>query len=1006
MIPLPGGLYAQSAYFQQEVHYHIDVRLDDVAHALSGAITITYRNNAPHGLDTLWFHLWPNAYRNRQTAFARQQQRMNKSRFFFAEDSESGYIDSLGFTVDGKSIPWALHPEHPDIALLVLNEAIPAGGQARIHTPFHLQMPRTFSRLGHEGQAYQFTQWYPKPAVYDREGWHPMPYLDMGEFYSEFGSFDLSITLPENYLVAATGLLQTESERAFLEERIKQSSAHLDTLSETEAPQLGFPPSASRMKTIRYTAEKVHDFAWFADKRFMVQKDTLALPSGKVMECWAFFTQSEQELWKEAVNYVKRAIAFYSGHVGEYPYPQATAVQMPFGAGGGMEYPMITNCGLTGGARPLDELIAHEVGHNWFYAILASNERAHAWMDEGLNSYYDHRYSRRYYGQAGFGYLPDFLMNTSEMDIFELAYLYQARRRLNQPPETPSDELSEINYFLGAYEAPAKALFYLENYLGAERFDSIMQAYYRQWAFRHPQPEDFRRAVEEGSGKELDWLFDGLLFSNRKQDYALSGIEEAGDSVYIRIKNKGDIAGPVLLSAMAGPDPAVEFWIEGFEGERAVALPAGIYTGIVLDRPRLTFDLYRQDNRIRPHGLLKKVEPLRLQFGAGIEDDSRTILYWAPLLSWNNYDKLMPGLLLYNTAVPEKRLEWALAPFFGPGSGQPAGMGDARYHFYPEGSFVQRITLGATFRSFHYNFNQRFNTRLRYTRLQPYLRADLAKPAVGNRYRSLLLRAIFLDQEQLLFADGAFAGTGWQGSSIQELSFRAERRSAINPGSWQLALEHQAYDNLFGRAQRYLKASLEWNGSYTYQRGRNLSLRFFAGAFLYHSERHAGYIAPGAFNLIAQGFNDYRFDDLYLGRSDTDGPWLQQVNVRDGGFKNIIGRGFNLGRSNNFIIAANLKADLPGNLFSRLPLKPYFDIGYFDNAMPAGENDTFQDQLLWSGGLMLGVFKDAIAIYFPLVNSQNIQDRYVERGNYWKRVAFSLDLRRFDPWKMVDRLEF
>ncbi|MCB9048284.1 MAG: M1 family metallopeptidase [Lewinellaceae bacterium] len=999
-------LYSQPSYFQQEVHYTIDVRLDDEAHAIQGQVTLDYHNNAPQALDSLWFHLWPNAYRNRQTAFARQQGRMNKSRFFFAEDSELGYIDSLNFEVEGKSVRWALHPEHPDIALLVLNEPIAPGSQARIRTPFFVKIPHNFSRLGYEGQAYQLTQWYPKPAVYDKDGWHPMPYLDMGEFYSEFGSFDVRITLPENYLVAATGTLQTESEIAFLEGQIKDSNAHLSALSDKQEPQLGFPPSSSRMKTIRYTAEQVHDFAWFADKRFMVQKDILGLPSGRQVECWAFFTQAEQELWKEAAKYVKRAVAFYSEHVGEYPYPQATAVQMAFSAGGGMEYPMITNCGLTGDAQGLDELIAHEVGHNWFYAILGSNERAHAWMDEGLNSYYEHRYSRRYYGEAGFGYLPAFLMNTSEMDIFELAYLYQARRRLNQAPDTPSDKVSEINYFLGAYEMPAMALEYLEQYIGTERMDGIMQEYYRQWAFRHPQPEDFRKAVEDGVGKKLDWLFDGLLFSSRKQDYAITGMEEGGDSLYLHLKNKGNIAGPITISAMAGPDPSVEFWIEGFEGRQTVAIPAGIYTEILLDRQRLTFDLYRQDNRIRPYGLFKKVKPLRLQFGAGIENDKRTTIYWAPLFSWNNYDKLMPGLLLYNTAIPEKRLEWALAPFFGLGSGELAGIGDVHYNFYPEGNFSQRVALGANFRSFHSNFNTRFNTRLRYTRLQPYLRIDLGKPATSNRYRTLQLRTIFLHQEQLSFADGEFAGTEWQGSSIQELSFHTKQRTAINPYDWRIALEHQAYDNPFGQAQRYLKASLEWSGAYTYQHKRNISVRLFAGAFLYHSEREAGYIAPGAFNLISQGFNDYRFDDFYLGRNDMDGPWLQQVSMQDGGFKNVIGRGFSLGRSNSFILAANLKAGLPRNLVSWLPLKPYLDLGYFDNAMPTGAEDSFKDQFLWSGGLMLGVFNDAIAVYFPLVNSQNIQDRYVERGNYWKRVAFQVDLHRFNPWKLVDRLEF
>ena len=1003
---LPAAAHTQPAYFQQEVNYRIEVSLDDRGHFLRGRADITYHNHAPEALDGLYFHLWPNAYRDNNTAFAHQQLRTGSTRFYFADAGSRGFIDSLAIQADGQPVSWAPDTENPDICWLPLARPLEPGDSVTISTPFRVKLPIVFSRLGHEGQAYQITQWYPKPAVYDREGWHPMPYLDMGEFYSEFGNYDVSITLPGNYVVAATGVLQTESERLFLEKRIAESTEQLDTVTQGVRREL-FPPSSERLKTIRYTAENVHDFAWFADKRFLVQKEEVLMPSGRMVEAWAFFSKREQHLWKEASTYVGRALSFYSGLVGEYPYPHATAVQAALSAGGGMEYPMITNISLAGDARSLDEVITHEVGHNWFYGILGSNERVHAWMDEGINSYYDHRYSSTYYNGPEFSYLPEFMMAGTELDIFELAYLYQARRHLNQAPDTPSDELSEINYFLGAYELPARALRYLEQYLGTAPFDAAMQAYYRKWQFRHPQPDDFRAHIEATVGKPLPWLFEGILFSNKKQDYAVTGIRREGDSLMVVVRNRGNIAGPFTVSAMAGAEVAQESWVEGFEGEKTIALPAGPYTEVVLDRERATFDLYRKNNTIRLSGILKKVEPLQLHFFAGVENYSRSTIYWSPLLSWNNYDKLMPGLLLYNRIMPERRLEWALAPFYSTNGQALAGLGDIHYNFYPRGDDVQRIVLGFNARSFHYRRYAAAGELLRYTRWQPYLRINFAKPAASNIYKSLQVRGLWVSlQEPAFAADGGFLGKKRRTQFLQEASFFVENRSVLNPSALKVSLEHQQHENISLHDGRYIKASLEWNQAITYERGRNIDIRFFAGAFLYNTGREAGYIEPWAFSLIGQGYNDYRFDDYYLGRSDSDGLWLQQVNIREGGLKNVIGSGFTLGRSNNFIIAANFKAALPRKVLGKLPVKPYFDIGYFDNAMPTGKSDTFSSQLLWSGGLMLSFGNETAAVYFPLVNSKNIQDRYVERGNYWKRVAFSVNLQKLDPWRAVERLEF
>ncbi|MCR9174246.1 MAG: M1 family metallopeptidase, partial [bacterium] len=373
---ITSAAFAQD-YWQQEVNYNINVKLDDENHVLTAFEEFEYVNNSPDVLDTIYMHIWPNAYKNGETALAQQQYKNKKQTLVYGDDSKKGYIDSLDFKVDGKTVTWALHPEFIDVCYLVLNAPLQPGKSLVVSTPFRVKIPSgSISRLGHIKQSYQITQWYPKPAVYDKNGWNAFPYLNQGEFYSEYGSFDVSITLPENYVVGATGDLQTASEIKFLNNRADSTAANIaQGTNYTEFGEVternGFPASSQTMKTIRYTQKNVHDFAWFADKRFNVLKSEVKLPhSGRMVTSWAMYTESEANLWIKASEYLNDAVYYYSLWNGDYPYNNVTAVDGTISAGGGMEYPNVTVIGKSGSAYQLEVVIVHEVGHNWFYGQL------------------------------------------------------------------------------------------------------------------------------------------------------------------------------------------------------------------------------------------------------------------------------------------------------------------------------------------------------------------------------------------------------------------------------------------------------------------------------------------------------------------------------------------------------------------------------------------------------------------------------------------------------------
>ncbi len=1008
----PFFVIAQQDYFQQEVNYKIEVTLDDENHTLQGSIEMEYTNHSPDELNEIWLHLWANAYKNRNTAFSKQKVRTGSTRFYFAKDSDLGNFSELDFKVDDKTTDWDYDPKNPDIALMKLNEPLKPGQKIIISTPFNLKIPASFSRLGHVGQSYQITQWFPKPAVYDKDGWHAMPYLDMGEFYSEFGSFDVKITLPNNYIVGATGVLQNESEKAFLLKKADESAAILSKMEEAPSTD-SIPLSSATFKTLHYKAEQVHDFAWFADKRFYVQKSEVELTSGTKVDTWTMFTNAEAILWKESINYVNRAVEFYSENVGEYPYPHATAVQSALSAGGGMEYPMITVIGLSGDAQSLDGVITHEVGHNWFYGILAFDERDHPWMDEGINSYYDHRYNDIYYKDSGLDMLPEFMLKGSDANILDVAYQLQARRDLDQAPETTSDDFVPINYFLGAYEKPAQFFKLLEMYLGTEEFDRIFQGFYEKWKFKHPQPEDLKSYVQAESGKDLNWLFDGMINSNAKTNYKIKGISK-GDNYQLEVKNLGKLDAPFPISGIKDDSIVATQWYEGFAGKNELSFPSGDYDLIVLDEQGYTLDIDKRNNNIKTSGLFKTVEPLRFKYLAGLEHTKKTTLYFTPLVAWNNYDKTMLGLALYNTIIPSNKFEFAVAPMYAFVTKDLNGLADFKYHVYPNSNAFQRITFSVDLKSFNNNYIWNDDYYLKYYRIAPAITFDLGKKQLNsNIHQSIQLKGLILGEEVADYTnDGAYTGNRCENSYIFRGGYFLENRRVVNPYSLKVLLEQQSYTTSSRENQNYLKAAVEANTAYTYGRKKSIDFRFFVGAFLTNSQRNASGVTSrtirGSLVMTKEGTNDYAYDDFYFGRSDQMGIWSQQISLEEGGFKNPFGGTQSTGQSNNFLISMNVKADLPFKLPLKIPLKPYFDIGYFDDARPIASDATFNDQLMYSGGFMFDFFDGAFGVYFPLINSENIKTNYDSRGEgkYGARISFNINLNRANPWRIVDRLEF
>jgi hypothetical protein len=935
---------------------------------LKGYVEIEYINNSPDTLSYIWMHLWPNAYKNRETALARQLL-IEGLEFHFADSYDRGFIDSLHFLIDLQEAQTEAHPAHIDIIKIILTSPLPPGGKAKIATPFRVKFPGDFSRLGHVGESYQVSQWFPKPAVYDRKGWHPMPYLNQGEFYSEYGSYDVRITLPSNYVVGATGDLQSDEERAFLLRKAAETEAKTSFSSTT-----GFPPSSPQFKTLRYTQKNVHDFAWFADKRYHVLRGSTVLPhSGDSVETWLMFTNTEANLWKEGVPYLNNAIYYYSLWNGDYPYKQATALFGALSAGGGMEYPNVTVIGKTGSATSLERVIVHEVGHNWFYGILGSNERVHPWMDEGLNSFNELRYEELMMpGKSSLGNLQGKKIarglgidRISFRNEAYWMYLFNASRNRDQPIESHSEHLTQINYGAIPYMKTSLAFMYLKRYLGEEMYDRCAKAYFDRWKFKHPYPEDMKTVYEEVSGADLDWFFDGFLQLQGTPDFSIKRIKKSGDSLSVSVRNKSAYAAPVNIGIFDGDSLIYMGKTTPYTGKQTLKVPY-IGDAIALDPFEDLSERFRKNNYARTAGLFKKMEPLKINLGTAIENPKKSEINLMPVMGWNNNDGYMLGIGLHNLNIFQRRLEYFVAPMYAFGRKDMTGFGSLIYHFYPRNIF-ERIDIGGGAMHFSDFYDPSYKSV--WTRVAPRI-SFLFRPKVMNLpyYHRIDVRGYIIHQQ-----------TETVGLSAQNTEQYAEARYKF----W-MAKTLKQFDlsaGLIMHAQfSTLDATLKQRFVYN-KKKRSITLRAFGGVFLFNDSKNPMY----NWRMDGQtGFYDFTYSEIYPDRSGRHGLWQQQFNDNHGAFKAPTA----VGQSNEWLAAINAKLEAPVS----------FNFGIYGDL---GFSSTVSG--LYNAGFFIAPIRDIFEVYFPVLRHKDIDKYYTVNGmGYDVQIRFILHLHKLNPLNWID----
>jgi hypothetical protein len=558
-LPTPGDVRTGSGmpgrgYWQQRADYVIRATLDTSTRSLRGEERISYTNNSPDTLRYVWLQLDQNLFNSESRGFR-----------VFGQDPRFGTkgaeVSVRLLKVGQPAVPAARgKPAVPARTLsytvngtvmrVDLARPLPPRGTQVLDLGWSFPFGANSNRMGIEdidgSTIYEVAQWYPRLAVYDDvRGWNTEQYLGQGEFYLEYGSFDVSLTVPADMIVAATGTLQNPDEVLTAAQRARLARARTSdqTVVIRGKDEIGDPasrpPTPYPTLTWRFTADSVRDFAWAAARHFIW--DAVGVNGGKTL-AMSFYPPAAEPFWKAATQDAKTAIEYYSKQWFPYPYPYASNVN---GIEGGMEYPMIVFCRNRTDEQALYAVTDHEFGHTWFPMVVGSNERRYGWMDEGFNSFMNHySFPRKYPGAA----LP------SSRGI-PGAYLKNALSGDEQPIMSPADEMrTSDNWRQGLYNKPAVGLVLLRDHITSpERFDPVFREYIRRWAFKHPTPADFFRTMEDGLGEDLNWFWRSWFYTTDRLDQAVDSValsDSAGVVSRIYLRNAGQMPMPVELALL------------------------------------------------------------------------------------------------------------------------------------------------------------------------------------------------------------------------------------------------------------------------------------------------------------------------------------------------------------------------------------------------------------------------------------------------------------------------
>jgi len=970
-------------YWQQHVHYKIYAKLITDQHLIQSNAILVYRNNSPDTLTSLYFHLYPNAFQ-KNSLMAKEARQASVE--IITTPQEQGWIKIDSLVISKTGIPIGRLPFQTflqgTILKIALGQALLPDEQLTISLQFRTKI-RQFNYFGGKGgysnNFYEISQWYPKVCVYDKNGWDATPYHWLGEFYGEFGTFDVTLDVPDSFIVAGTGEVAA-GDPGWHSVQIDSNGNRLQSERQFILAHHRLDSQATR-RVVTFHAEQVHDFVWTTSPDYLYQTGQWGNIPIHVL-----FRRASRSQWHNVVlKNARYALSWLNELIGEYPYPCLTVCQGLLS--GGMEYPMVTVLGHTDLT-----LTVHEITHMYFYGALANNEATEGWLDEGIVTYLSESLVQRYAANQAIKYAPPLFIHfpfiTAQFDSISARDLklnslyYYFYSGFEQPISTPCFKLtSKYLYTYNVYLKPSRFFGMLEYLVGRENFVRILRTYYQEWKFRHVNRRVFQQVCERVTGRKLDWFFDQWIDETPRIDYACGNVKSHQQpdgrwKTAVTIKRLGTGVMPVetQVITMAGDTMRKRWAGNAPKGVVTFMTPSKV-TRYQLDPDDIILDQNRCNNSsFRPQFFLYP-DFVSMYY---LPRNSYSVFYW-PRVWYNDVDGFKLGIKIFggylNRYYITRDYFWY---------GFRSHKFDCKFSYSMPWERINR-NLWRHIYLLKMEGRTELNVNINYNHFKKFAALQAHVFRLGFIYQ-------YLNEPEYTYhrfdvGNKAVKVQEWSKGTIAKLYFSCQTRSL--PGldfNFNGQISHKVWGSDFNYVR--LALSNQWTRTGILRSG-TLKIRFFIG-YSYHPDSRVP--LQEMFHLAQAGPNQ-RFNYYYLRSAGSMPYWLHYHLPGDGNLRGYLNKivgndsplaGNKLATLNIDFVKRNFQRLFPRKmqgLVQGIDLNLFFDMGrIWVNGVDA--------KYLCDAGIGVKFYKIILGkrfhVQFPLFLNKPVLDKYTPPESRWK----------------------
>ena len=880
-----------------------------------------YKNSSADTLNELFFNDWAHAYSNKNTALAKRFAEEFKKSLHLAKDQDRGSTEILSAVDEEFRIVRWRRTKGRDIVKMELNKPLSPGDSVKLFLAYNIKLPPDrYTPYGYSSFGnYYLKDWYLTPAVYS-EDWQLYSNKNLEDLHTDNADTHIFLTYPDSLNLGT----------------------NFNELNITEYPnQLFATLNGSNRKSCDIILNSRKKFIKHVTPEMVVVTDIVA---GK-------YDEIAQGL---SIN---RIIDFIYNKLGEFPYEQLLVSEIDFN-----KNPIYGLNQLPRFIRPYDEQFQFEMKFlktaliSYIRESLFLNPREEKWVTDALVNYVMIRYVETFYpDQKLLGNLSNVWavrsFHMAKMDFNErypFFYMLTARRNLDQALSTPNDSLIKFNQKIANTYKAGLGLAYLGAYIGKDKVDASIKEYYQTYKLKPVDQHDFVAILKKNSDKDIDWFYDTYVKTDDRIDFKIKNVIKTNDSLYVTLKNKTGTDVPISLFGLRNDTVVSKYWFSKIKGEEEITIPRNMEKKLVLNYDQNIPEFNQRDNWKSLKGFFSSNKKLKFQFFKDTEDPYYNQVFYMPVLTFNVYDGLTPGIRLTNKTLLEKPFIWDISPSYGLREKSLVGQAKLNYRNYraKSGHYITNYALNGS--TFHFQENSRYST-ITPSIVLGWRPEDL----ISNKRKALLARYVNVFRD----VDPSLELETDPDYSVFNLRYNNSNNGIIEYFSWFVDGQYAA---------DFTKLAFELDYRKLFQNNVQFNFRLFAGKFL-RNQTDSDY-----FSFALDRPTDYLFDYGYIGRSEDSGIWSQQIIIAEGGFKSILPNPF----ANDWIATTNTSVSI------WRWIEAYGDLGFIRNK---GENARF----VYGSGLRLNLVTDYFELYFPVYSNNGWE---IAQPNYAERIRFVITL--------------